>query len=420
MSTADSAERAARAQEAYAARLAAQYAAAAAARARETAPRSSPRVVPPPPVKPIINNTPIIAPPIIYPPFVPPDSDYNPDTPNVRAEPIGSGDNTGEDIHGNPTVYVPGVGFVPATINEYGTASPIKQFSGGSDTFVPPKDAMNTISAVLDTYGLAGLSSYLYDVYARQEVDITNSDALIYAIKDQPAYQQRFAGNAARTKKGLAELSPGTYVRMEDAYRQLLQANGLPAGFYDNIEDFQKFIEADTSPRELQDRIQLGFNEVDAIGPEGLKQIRLLYPEAGVGDSRESLAAFILDPVKAAPVLIRRAQAAKAATRGFEAGYQLNATQAEGLVTRGYSDAQIQSTFSDLGTQAGLLNAMEGEAKLTQDEKLGAGFGYDSAAKVKVERRKATRKAIFSDGGRFSGTSGATSGTSTSSIGTAN
>ena len=388
-------------------------------------PKPKPRSTPPPPVKPIINNTPIVQPPnsIVYPPFVPADQNYNPIKDDIYDGPIGSGLNPGDpgydDDTYNPVAsngsYVP---YNPPP-GSYFDGSPITGNSSDSG-FTPPADARNTIAALLETYGLGSLSNFLYDVVTRREVNIENDAALLYAIRDQPAYQQRFAGNAARTKKGLAELSPGTYVRMEDAYRQLLQANGLPAGFYDNIEDFQKFIEADTSPRELQDRIQLGFNEVDAIGPEGLKQIRLLYPEAGVGDSRESLAAFILDPVKAAPVLIRRAQAAKAATRGFEAGYQLNATQAEGLVTRGYSDAQIQSTFSDLGTQAGLLNAMEGEAKLTQDEKLGAGFGYDSAAKVKVERRKATRKAIFSDGGRFSGTSGATSGTSTSSIGTAN
>jgi len=282
------------------------------------------------------------------------------------------------------------------------------------------KDARNTINQVLDTYGLSSLSSYLYDVYTRDEVDITNDDALMYSIKDQPAFLTRFAGNAARKKKGLAELSPGTYVAMENAYRDLMRANGMPTGFYDSNEDFQKMIENDMSAKELQTRIQLGFNEVDQANPEVLRQIRLLYPEAGIGDSRESLAAFFLDPVKAAPILERQAKAAKIGARAYETGgIQLTTSTAEDIAARGYTDAAVMSAFSDLSTQAGLYNEMTGEAKLSQEEKIGAVFGYNTKAGKQVARRKDTRKAIFSGGGRGTATSGQTAGVTESGYGSA-
>lgn len=67
--------------------------------------------------------------------------------------------------------------------------------------------------------------------------------------------------------------------------------------------------------------------------------------------------------------------------------------------------------------QAGLLTEIEGEAALTQQEKIGAVFGYNTAAAKKVGRRRESRKAIFESGGRFTATSGATSGTQESALG---
>ena len=57
-------------------------------------------------------------------------------------------------------------------------------------------------------------------------------------------YKKRFKANEARRKAGLAELTPGTYIALEDQYRKLMQEAMLPAGFYDNPEDFTGLIEA--------------------------------------------------------------------------------------------------------------------------------------------------------------------------------
>jgi hypothetical protein len=66
------------------------------------------------------------------------------------------------------------------------------------------QDARSTMAAVLDTYGLGDLSDFVYnEIIAKETVNINNPDAIIFAIREQPAYKKRFAGNAARLKAGL-------------------------------------------------------------------------------------------------------------------------------------------------------------------------------------------------------------------------
>jgi hypothetical protein len=130
------------------------------------------------------------------------------------------------------------------------------------------QDARTTMAAVLDTYGLGDLSDFVYnEIIAKETVNINNPDAIIFAIREQPAYKKRFAGNAARLKAGLSELDPASYIGLENQFRQTLQSNGLPANFYDQAEDFQAFIEGDVSPSELNERVQQGYRAVADADP---------------------------------------------------------------------------------------------------------------------------------------------------------
>lgn len=71
------------------------------------------------------------------------------------------------------------------------------------------RDARQTILKILSDYGLAELGDYVYnEIIVKETVDITNPDAIIYALREQPAYQKRFAANAERVKRGLSELDP--------------------------------------------------------------------------------------------------------------------------------------------------------------------------------------------------------------------
>jgi hypothetical protein len=289
-------------------------------------------------------------------------------------------------------------------------APPVDPVAGGTRA-----DAKNTIRAVLATYGLGELSDYLYSVYARGEVDIQNPDALVFAIREQPAYQKRFAANAARAKKGLAELDPASYLALENDYRRLLQSNGLPPGFYDQTEDFTALLEGDVSPQELQTRVQEGFRAVQDADPEVKRQMQELY-----GVNEAGLAAYFLDPAKAAPILTRQAEAAKIAARAKEQGrIQLLSATAEEIAARGITAQEAEAGFTAMGLQEGLYTEMMGEQALTQQEKVGAALGYDVESQRKLAERKSIRKAPFQGGGSFARTTGQTSGTVQTGLGIA-
>jgi hypothetical protein len=194
-----------------------------------------------------------------------------------------------------------------------------------------------------------------------------------------------------------------------------MQSNGLPTGFYDQTDDFQRFIEGDVSPQELQSRIQQGYRRVRDADPEVRRQMRELY---NVDDN--ALTAYFLDPERAQPLLERQARAAEIAARGREQGrMQLTAMQAEELAARGITPEEAQARFAQQGLLSGLYTEMTGEEVLTQEQQLGATFGYDIAAQQALERRRAQRVAEFAGGGGFARTTGATSGTVETGVGTA-
>ena len=284
-----------------------------------------------------------------------------------------------------------------------------------SRAFAPRQDAENTIQSVLSTYGLGSLSKFLYKLYAEQKVNIDNPDAIIFAIREQDAYKTRFAANAARAKNGLAELDPSSYLALENDYRRLLQSNGLPPDFYDKTEDFTALLEGDVSPQELQTRVQEGFRAVQDADPEVKRQMQELY-----GVNEAGLAAYFLDPKRAAPILTRRAEAAKIAARAKEQGrIQLLSGTAEEIAARGITAQEAEAGFTALGLQEGLYTEMMGEQALTQQQKVGAALGYDVEAQRKLAERRGTRKAAFQGGGGFAKTTGQTSGTVQTGLGVA-
>ena len=294
------------------------------------------------------------------------------------------------------------------------SAERIARLDRQSRAFAPRQDAENTIQSVLSTYGLGGLSKFLYKLYAEQKVNIDNPDAIIFAIREQDEYKKRFAANAARAKKGLSELDPGSYIELENSYRRLMQSNlgNDFKGFYDETSDFTKLIEGDVSPSELQDRVQNGFRAVQDADPEVKRQMQELY-----GVSEAGLAAYFLDPTKAAPILTRQAEAAKIAARAKEQGnIQLQFATAEEIAARGITAAEAEAGFTNLGLQQGLYTEMAGEQALTQQEKVGAALGYDVQGKTKLAQRVSTRKSAFQGGGSFTKTTGQTSGTTESGL----
>lgn len=283
-------------------------------------------------------------------------------------------------------------------------------------TRIRQRDARQTIRQVLETYGLAELSDFTYtEIIAKETVNINNPDAIVFALREQPAFQKRFAGNAARLKKGLPELTPAEYLSLEDQYRTTLRSNGLPTEFYDSPDDFQQLIEGDVSIQEFNERIGEGYRAVADADPEVKRQMQQLY---GVTDGE--LAAYFLDPAKAAPILTRQARAAQIAARGVEqAGIQLTSSLAEDLARRGVTQAEAQQGFAEIGALGELRQTFAGETALSQEQLVTAQLAGDVTAQQELERRKRGRVAQFAGGGGFARTTGATTGTTRLGVGEA-
>lgn len=267
-------------------------------------------------------------------------------------------------------------------------------------------DAFSRITALMNKAGLGGLEANVKDLIAR---DIIDTDLIFLNLRDTPQYKTRFAGNAAREAKGLAPLDPASYIALEQSYASTLRFNRLPSGFYDQPDDFKRFIENDISVAELQSRIEAGFAKVREADPQVLNTLRRFYPE--VGQTEEALAAYFLDPERGLSAVKRQVAAAQVGARAAEqGGLTIGAGTAEELVSRGFTEEEAQAAFTKMSRLQGLYQEMGTEERLSAEQKLGAAFGYDVAATAALEARRATRVAEFQQGGGFTTTRGATSG----------
>jgi hypothetical protein len=278
------------------------------------------------------------------------------------------------------------------------------------------EDARVTMANVLNTYGLGELSDYIYnEIIVKETVNLNNPDAIIFAIREQPAYKKRFAANATRLKNGLTELLPGEYIGLEDQFKTMIRSNGLPAGFYDSEDDLRKLIEGDVSPSEFQRRIEDGYNAVVNADPEVKRQFKDFYNVSDGG-----LAAYFLDPKRGEPLLANQARAAQIAARGLEqGGIQLTGAFAENLATRGITEQQARAGFAEVGGLGELKQTFAGETALSSEQLAGAAFGLDVAAQQELERKRRLRTGEFAGGGSFARTTGETSGSISTSVGKA-
>ena len=290
-----------------------------------------------------------------------------------------------------------------------------------AETFKRQRNAQSTINAVLSTYGLGDLADFVYkEIIVKETVNINNPDAIIFAIREQPAYQKRFSANKERVKNGFDELDPASYIALEDQYRATLSGNGMPVSFYDSKDDFDAMIGGSVSNAELQSRIQDGYRAVQDADPEVKRQMQELY-----GVSEGDLAAYFIDPNRMKPLLVaadykRQAQAAKIAARASElAGIQLTGGLAEDLARRGITETQAQTGFTAINKLGELTTQMAGENALTQEQIIGQQFGTNVEAAKELERRKRLRVGEFAGGGSFTRTQGETSGSISTSVGKA-
>lgn len=268
--------------------------------------------------------------------------------------------------------------------------------------------AIDELRAILDYYGLGSLANTLSQRIVDDPTLTDNPTVLLASVRDTPEYKARFKGNDARRARGLPELAPLDYVRLEQSYRETLRANSLPRGFYDSEQDFANFIGSDVSPAELNTRISQGYNAVLNAEPGTKEELKRLY---GLQDA--DLAAFFLDPERFSQSdAVKKAQAAQAAFEArTQAGFELSAQQSEELARQfGAQTAETaRAGFQTIGLTQGLFEAqMAGEQAVSQEEQIAGTFGTRAEAVQRIATRRRRRQAEFEAGGGFAGQQGQT------------
>lgn len=230
------------------------------------------------------------------------------------------------------------------------------------------RDAFAALRSLFDSYGLGTLApkieQYLKSGYG--------ADTISILLQDTPEYKKRFAANETRKKKGLPVLSPAEYLATETSYRQIMRAAGLPGGFYDQTTDFQKFLENDVSPTEVQARVTAASNFVNSAPAEAKALFSQWY-------SKGDMIAYALDPQRAEPLVGKAFEASKIGAEAGAQGLGIDQAMATSIVDRGFGADQASQGFSLIA------------GNIDNDQKL-AGIGGDT-----ITEYDAMREVFFND-----------------------
>lgn len=257
------------------------------------------------------------------------------------------------------------------------------------------RDAASALISLFTTYGLQSLAPKIIDMIKQG----FSSDTMSLMLEKTPEYQKRFAANVARQKKGLSVLSPAEYIATERAYAQVLTQSGMPKGFYDHQTDYQKFLENDLAPTELQDRVKLWQQEA-LKDPAGLAAIRKI---TGLGVS--DYAAYLMDPSRATPLLTKTAQAVSFAAAAGRHGYNISkqlATQYGNLDVNADQAEQGFATIQQVQAETDKLAKMYGLGGYDINDATSEVFGHNAEAANTRQKAANAEKATFSDSSKGS------------------
>jgi hypothetical protein len=221
-------------------------------------------------------------------------------------------------------------------------------------------------------------------------------------LRDSDAYKKRFSANAQRIAKGLRALREDEYVALEDQYQNVMMRYGLPETYYARgemgvQEGFNKFLEGDVSPVELEDRITTAQKRVLNANPEVTAALKQFYPDITNAD----ILAYTLDPKNAIENIKRKVTTAEIGGAAIQSGLQTGLTRAEELRAAGITKETAQQGFGTIagGLQRGSqLASIYGEDPYSQTTAETEVFGLAGAQEAAKQRKKITgmEKATFS------------------------
>ena len=253
------------------------------------------------------------------------------------------------------------------------------------------RDANAAVLALFTSYGLASLAPVIMS-YSKNGY---SADTASIMLQDTTQYKTRFAGNTARIKAGLSVLSPAEYLATEKSYGQIMSKYGLPAGFHDSTSDYQKFIEADVSPVELDQRAQSASDFVNRNDAQSLAYFKQYY---STGD----MIAYALDPKRAAPLVGKAYEASLIGGAAATQGLGVSKLVSEDLAGRGITADQASQGFGIVSADqkaANELSNIYGGGPLTQQDLIDSTFKNDAVATQRKNKLASQERANFGGSG---------------------
>ena len=253
--------------------------------------------------------------------------------------------------------------------------------------------AQNAITVLTDRFAKYGLASLVPKI---RDLAISGADesTITLQLQETDEYRQRFIANEERIKKNLRVLDPGTYLGLEDRYRQILRAYGLKQ--FDNDSYVTQFLSNDVSPEELSSRVVIAVQRVQNADPVVLKTLGDYY---GIGVT--DMVAYVLDPNQQLPKIEKQVAAAEIGTAARRQGLEAGVGVAEQLAAQGITQAEAQrgyATIADILPQATKLSAIYTDVldQYNQAEAEQEVFNSLASAQRKRERLAAREIASFS------------------------
>jgi hypothetical protein len=258
-------------------------------------------------------------------------------------------------------------------------------------------------------YGLESLVTPLKELIT--DPTISESEFSL-KLRGSKAYTDRFKANEARIGKGLRALSEADYIRLEDQYQNIMRNYGMPASYYAKGElgrqqALEKFIAADVSATELEDRIMTAQERVIRGAPQIAQALKEFYPEITNGD----ILAYALDPANAMKEIQRKVTAAEIGGAALQqTGLTTSVSRAEELQRMGVDKKSATAGYSTIGgglQRGSELASIYGESPYTQATAESEIFKLTGEQEARKQRQKVTglEKATF--GGQSGVTTGA-------------
>jgi hypothetical protein len=197
-------------------------------------------------------------------------------------------------------------------LNTTDSAATVAKEQAAANEKMRKENALANLTSTFSKYNLQSLIPKIKELVINGATEST----IALELAETPEYKQRFKANTERLAKGLAVLDAGTYIGMEDSYRQALRAYGLKQ--FDTDDYVSQFIANDISANELSNRIVTAVQRVQNADPAITRQLKDFY---NIGQN--DLVAYVLDPNQQFQKIERQVQAAEIGVAAARQGIML-------------------------------------------------------------------------------------------------